>query len=329
MQQEEVIIVGAGPCGMAAAIALQDRGINPLLIEKGNVVNSLYKFPTHQTFFSSSDNLEIGDIAFITEKQRPVRNEALVYYREVAKRKALRIQSFEEVTKIEKKDKGFLLNTEANHNEKKQYKAKFVIIATGYYDQPNRLNVPGEDLPKVSHYFKEAHPYYNKDVLIIGGKNSAVDAAIELHKAGANVTVLYRGKEYSSSVKPWILPGFDSLVRKDEIEMVFNANVKEITENAVFYEVDGVERRIDNEFVFAMIGYQPDIKFLHDAGVETDPVSGTPAYDEDTYETNIQGIYVAGVVAAGFNNNAIFIENGRFHGEAIARSIAAKRTMKV
>ena len=328
MQQEEVIIVGAGPCGMAAAIALQERGINPLLIEKGNVVNSLYEFPTHQTFFSSSDNLEIGDVAFITEKQRPVRNEALVYYREVAKRKALRVQSFEKVVQIEKTETGFFLHTETNHQEKKQYKANYVVIATGYYDQPNRLNVPGDDLPKVSHYFKEAHPYYNKDVLVIGGKNSAVDAAIELHKAGANVTVLYRGKEYSSSVKPWILPGFDSLVKKDEVSMVFNANVKEITENAVCYEVDGIEKRIDNEFVFAMIGYQPDIKFLHDAGVETDPVNGIPAYDDETYETNIEGIYIAGVVAAGFNNNAIFIENGRFHGEAIARSIMSKRTVK-
>lgn len=183
-------------------------------------------------------------------------------------------------------------------------------------------------MPKVSHYFKEAHPYYNKDVLVIGGKNSAVDAAIELHKAGANVTVLYRGKEYSSSVKPWILPGFDSLVRKDEITMVFNAHIKEITKNAVSYEVNGVEQRISNEFVFAMIGYQPNITFLHDAGIETDPVSGIPAYDEETYETNIRGIYVAGVVAAGFNNNAIFIENGRFHGEAIARSIMENRKMK-
>lgn len=326
MQQEEVIIVGAGPCGMAAAIALQEKGMEPLIIEKGNVVNSLYHYPTHQTFFSSSDNLEIGDVAFITEKQRPVRNEALTYYREVAKRKALRIHSFEKVVKIEKENSHFILNTENDKKEKKQYKAKFVIIATGYYDQPNYLHIPGEDLPKVTHYFKEAHPYFGKNVIVIGGKNSAVDAALELQKAGANVTVLYRGEKYSESIKPWILPGFDSLVRKEKINMVFRANVLKITEDKVFYEVDGEEKEIDNDFVFAMTGYRPNIPFLNQAGIETDPETGVPSYDEETYETNVPNLYIAGVVAAGFDNNSIFIENGRFHGEKIAASIVSKMT---
>lgn len=326
MQQEEVIIVGAGPCGMAAAIALQEKGMEPLIIEKGNVVNSLYHYPTHQTFFSSSDNLEIGDVAFITEKQRPVRNEALTYYREVAKRKALRIHSFEKVVKIEKENSHFILNTENDKKEKKQYKAKFVIIATGYYDQPNYLHIPGEDLPKVTHYFKEAHPYFGKNVVVIGGKNSAVDAALELQKAGANVTVLYRGEKYSESIKPWILPGFDSLVRKEKINMVFRANVLKITEYKVFYEVDGEEKEIDNDFVFAMTGYRPNIPFLNQAGIETDPETGVPSYDEETYETNVPNLYIAGVVAAGFDNNSIFIENGRFHGGKIAASIISKMT---
>lgn len=326
MQQEEVIIVGAGPCGMAAAIALQEKGMEPLIIEKGNVVNSLYHYPTHQTFFSSSDNLEIGDVAFITEKQRPVRNEALTYYREVAKRKALRIHSFEKVVKIEKENSHFILNTENDKKEKKQYKAKFVIIATGYYDQPNYLHIPGEDLPKVTHYFKEAHPYFGKNVVVIGGKNSAVDAALELQKAGANVTVLYRGGKYSESIKPWILPGFDSLVRKEKINMVFRANVLKITEDKVFYEVDGEEKEIDNDFVFAMTGYRPNIPFLNQAGIETDPETGVPSYDEETYETNVPNLYIAGVVAAGFDNNSIFIENGRFHGGKIAASIISKMT---
>lgn len=326
MQQEEVIIVGAGPCGMAAAIALQEKGMEPLIIEKGNVVNSLYHYPTHQTFFSSSDNLEIGDVAFITEKQRPVRNEALTYYREVAKRKALRIHSFEKVVKIEKENSHFILNTENDKKEKKQYKAKFVIIATGYYDQPNYLHIPGEDLPKVTHYFKEAHPYFGKNVVVIGGKNSAVDAALELQKAGANVTVLYRGGKYSESIKPWILPGFDSLVRKEKINMVFRANVLKITEYKVFYEVDGEEKEIDNDFVFAMTGYRPNIPFLNQAGIETDPETGVPSYDEETYETNVPNLYIAGVVAAGFDNNSIFIENGRFHGGKIAASIISKMT---
>ncbi|MCM3738840.1 YpdA family putative bacillithiol disulfide reductase [Oceanobacillus luteolus] len=329
MQQEEVIIVGAGPCGMAAAIALQEKGINPLIIEKENIVNSLYRFPTHQTFFSSSDKLEIGNVAFITEKQRPVRNEALTYYREVAKRKELRIHSFEEVIHIEKDNKGFTVQTENRNQATKEYKAKFVIIATGYYDQPNWMGIPGEELSKVSHYFKEAHPYYDKNVVVIGGKNSAVDAALELHKAGAHVTVMYRGDKYSKSVKPWILPGFDSLVQKGEISMIFNAHVTEITEQEVYYHVAGVEDKIPNDYVFAMTGYQPDIKFLNQVGVHTDEQTGIPMYDDETYETNVPGLYIAGVVAAGFNNNAIFIENGRFHGEAIAESIAALHSSKV
>lgn len=324
MQQEDVIIVGAGPCGMAAAIELQEKGINPLIIEKDNIVNTLYHFPTHQTFFSSSDNLEIGEVAFITEKQRPVRNEALTYYREVAKRKELRIHSFEEVVDVKKEDNEFIIHTETKQQHNRTYKATYVIIATGYYDQPNKLHVPGEELPKVTHYFKEAHPYYDKHVVVIGGKNSAVDAALELHKAGAHLTVLYRGDSYSPSIKPWILPGFDSLVRKEKITLQFNANVTKITDDAVFYQVDGVEKEIQNDFVFAMIGYQPDIPFLHKIGIDTNPTTGIPNVDERTYETNIPGLYIAGVVVSGYNNNTIFIENGRFHGEAITKSIISK-----
>lgn len=322
--QEEVIIIGAGPCGMAAAISLQQYGINPLIIEKENIVNSLYRFPTHQTFFSSSEKLEIGDVAFITEKQRPVRNEALTYYREVARRKDLRINAFEAVTSVNKSEENFELTTVDGQMNEKKYHAKQVIVATGYYDQPNQLNVPGENLAKVSNYFKEAHPYYNKDVVIIGGKNSAVDAALELHKAGANVTVLYRGSDYSKSIKPWILPSFDSLAKKDLIKVVFNAEVSDITEESVTYQVSGEQVTIENDFVFAMIGYQPNIPFLHDMGIETDETTGVPIFDEKTYESNVENVYLAGVVTAGFNNNAIFIENGRFHGDIIAKDISKK-----
>lgn len=324
MQQEKVIIIGAGPCGMAAAIALQEQGINPLIIEKDNIVNTLYEFPTHQTFFSSSDKLEIGDVAFITEKQRPVRNEALTYYREVAKRKDLRINAFEKAEQVTKLDSSFEIITVNRQNAQKKYSAQFVIMATGYYDQPNNLHVPGDDLSKVLHYFKEAHPYYNKNVVIIGGKNSAVDAALELHKAGAKVTVLYRGDSYSTSIKPWILPGFDSLAKKEMINLVFQANVTKIIDDAVYYDVDGKEKKIQNDFVFAMIGYQPDIPFLHELGIKTDSITGIPHFNEETYESNIKDVYLAGVVTAGFNNNSIFIENGRFHGNIIANDIRTK-----
>lgn len=324
MQQEEIIIIGGGPCGLSCALALQKHGINPLIIEKGNIVNTIYNYPTHQMFFSSSEKLEIGDVAFITEKKKPVRNEALVYYRAVADRKNLRIHPFEKVTSIRKQADNFEVHaTDFSGNEKK-YRADQIIIATGYYDQPNYLNIPGEELPKVMHYFKEAHPYYNQDVVIIGGKNSAIDAALELHKAGANITVLYRGAAYSESIKPWILPEFDMLVKNETIKLEFNAAVTKITGDEVEYDVSGISYRINNNFIFAMTGYQPDIPFLENIGIEIKEENGSPSYNEETYETNILGIYVAGVVTAGYNNNRIFIENGRFHGEKIADSIMKK-----
>ncbi|MCM3566764.1 YpdA family putative bacillithiol disulfide reductase [Neobacillus mesonae] len=304
---------------MAAAIALQDMGKKPLIIEKGNVVNSIYKYPTHQTFFSTSEKLEIGDMPFVTDTYKPKRNQALVYYREVAKRKNLRINAFEEVLKVEKLSQGFTIQT-----SKDTYHSRYIVIATGYYDNPNYMNVPGENLPKVFHYFKEAHPYFDKDVCVIGGKNSSVDAAIELVKAGARVTVLYRGKEYSPSIKPWILPEFESLVRNGIVQMHFNTNVKEITEDKVIFIKDEEELEIQNDFVFAMTGYHPDHQLLQSIGVSIDEETGRPMINAETMETNIKNVYIAGVIAAGNNANEIFIENGRFHGSLIANDILEK-----
>jgi thioredoxin reductase (NADPH) len=316
LQLEDIIIVGGGPCGLAAAIAFKEIGLNPLIIEKGNVVNAIYHYPTHQTFFSTSEKLEIGDVPFITESYKPKRNQALVYYRDVVKRKQLRINSFEKVSKVLEEENGFQVVT-----NKQTYQTQFVVIATGYYDHPNYMKVPGEDLPKVSHYFKEAHPYFDKDVCVIGGKNSSVDAALELVKAGARVSVLYRGKEYSSSIKPWILPEFEALVRNDTITMEFNSDIIEITNDQVRYKKDGEEKTIYNDFVFAMTGYRPDHQFLKNMGINIDEETGRPLFDPETMETNIEGIYIAGVIAAGNNANEIFIENGRFHGGLIAQSI--------
>lgn len=319
MQIEDVIIVGGGPCGMAAAISLKEIGKDPLIIEKGNVVDAIYHYPTHQTFFSTSEKLEIGGVPFITENYKPKRNQALVYYREVAKRKELRVNAYEKVTKVSSEGNFFTVETDKN-----TFRSKYVVIATGYYNQPNLLAVPGETLPKVFHYFKEAHPYFDKDVCVIGGKNSSVDAAIELVKAGARVTVLYRGSEYSPSIKPWILPEFESLVRNGIIRMEFNSTVKEIMNHQVIFVKEGKENIIPNDFVFAMIGYHPDHGFLKTMGIKIDEQSGRPLYDPDSMETNVSRIYVAGVIAAGNNANEIFIENGRFHGEQIARSILEK-----
>ncbi|MBS2969438.1 YpdA family putative bacillithiol disulfide reductase [Metabacillus sp. KIGAM252] len=317
MRNEKALIVGGGPCGLAAAIALKDIGIDPLVIEKGNIVNAIYHYPTHQTFFSSSEKLEIGDVAFITENRKPVRNQALAYYRSVVKRKNIRVQPFEKVERVEKMENGSF----AVETSKERYRADHVIIATGYYDHPNYMNIPGENLPKVFHYFTEGHPYFDQDVTVIGGKNSSVDAALELVKAGARVTVLYRGDVYSKSVKPWILPEFEALVRNGAITMEFGACATEITENEIIYTVGTEIKRIKNDFVFAMTGYHPDHQFLKNMGIEVDEESGRPIYSPETMETNIEGLYIAGVLAAGNNANEIFIENGRFHGGLIAENI--------
>lgn len=320
MKTEEIIIVGGGPCGLAAAIALRKKGKDPLIIEKGNIVNAIYNYPTHQTFFSSSEKLAIGDVPFITENHKPKRNQALVYYREVVKREALRINKYEKVTGIEKMGESrFNVKT-----EKQEYTAGNVIIATGYYDTPNFMGIPGEDLPKVSHYFKEAHPFFDMDVAVIGGKNSSVDAAIELVKAGARVTVLYRGAEYSPSIKPWVLPEFEALVKTGMVNMVFNARVEEITLESVNYEQGGSTKKLKNDHVFAMTGYRPDHAFLEKMGVRIEEETGRPYFDPETMETNVPGIYIAGVIAAGNNANEIFIENGRFHGGQIAEAISSR-----
>ena len=316
MQVVDAIIVGGGPCGLSAAIELQNIGLKPIVIEKGNVVNAIYHYPTHQTFFSTSEKLAIGDVPFIIEGRKPKRNQALVYYREVVKAKQLQVNRFEKVLSVEKKDQNFIVQS-----DKSTYETKYVIIATGYYDQPNMMNIPGEDLPKVYHYFKEAHPFFDTDVCIVGGKNSAIDAALELQKAGARVTVVYRGSEYSSSIKPWILPEFDSLVRHGEILMHFNSTLDEIREDEVVITVDGNQKTIKNDFVFAMTGYHPDHSFIQKMGVEIDEESGRPTFNADTMETNVENLFIAGVIAAGNNANEIFIENGRFHGRQIAEQI--------
>lgn len=320
--KENIIIIGAGPCGLAAAISLQNKGFTPLLIEKGNVVQAISNYPTHQTFFSTPEKLEIGDIPFTIAERKPKRSQALAYYREVAKRRELRINSYEEVISVNRTVNGhFNVQTRSKHHGKRLYEASYVIVATGYYDHPNLMQVPGEELDKVLHYFKEAHPYFDQNVAVIGGKNSAVDAALELEQAGAHVTVLYRGQAISSSVKPWILPEFESLVRHGKIDLHLEAEVKEITPQSLIFRVGEESKKINNDFVFAMTGYHPDHNFITQMGVRLDQVSGRPIVNEKTMETTIPNIFIAGVIAAGNNANEIFIENGRFHGELIANEI--------
>lgn len=320
MNSVDVIIIGGGPCGLSAAIEVQKIGLSAVVIEKGNIVHSLYNYPTHQTFFSSSSKLSIGDIPFITAIDKPKRNDALVYYRTVAQLENLQINSHERAEDVQRQGEQYIVKT-----DKAVYKAKYVVVATGYYDQPNRLNVKGEELPNVYHYFKEAHPYFNKNVVVIGGKNSAIDAALELQRAGAHVSVIYRKDSYSTSIKPWILPGFDSLVRNGQIQMYFDACVTEITEDAVTVNQQGKTFELPSDYVFAMIGYHPDHAFLRKIGIQVDEESGRPIFNDQTMETNMENLFIAGVIAAGNEANEIFIENGRFHGGMIAQAINQKK----
>ncbi|MFX3673966.1 MAG: YpdA family putative bacillithiol disulfide reductase [Paenisporosarcina sp.] len=323
MHKVDAIVIGGGPCGLAAAISLQEVGLMPIVIEKGNIVEAIYKYPTHQTFFSTSEKLAIGNVPFIIEQRKPKRNQALVYYREVVKLKKLRVHRFENVIRVEKLQESFIV-----HTSKNMYETNYVVIATGYYDHPNELNVPGHDLEKVNHYFKEGHPYFEMDVVVIGGKNSAIDAALELNKAGAKVTVVYRGNEYSPSIKPWVLPEFEGLVRTGEIQMLFESHVEEIMETEICIRHKDKIFKQKNDFVFAMIGYHPDHQFLRQMGIQIDEETGRPIIDEQTMESNVEGVFIAGVLAAGNNANEIFIENGRFHGEQIAQAIAKKEQLK-
>ncbi len=321
---EDVLIVGAGPCGLAAAIACKRAGLNPINIEKGSLVHSIYRYPTYMIFHSTAELLEIGGIPFSTPNEKPTRQEALQYYRLAAKREGLRINSFETVTETQKTDKGFHVTTVDRFGETHTYDTKNLIIATGYFDNPNRLNVPGEDLAKVSSFYKEAHPYAGLRVAIVGGNNSAVDAAMELERAGAEVTVICRRTELSDKVKAWTRPVFESLINKGRIRMMFGSVVDSIEERLIRVKTGEEVVELENDHVFALIGYRPDRSFLQSLGVEIDPETGSPQHHPETMETNVPGLYIAGVIAAGHRANAIFIENGRFHGEGIARHITSR-----
>ncbi len=322
---EKAIVIGAGPCGLATAAALQDRGIEPLVIEKGCIVQSVYEYPTFMQFHSTPDLLEIGGVPFVTPNDKPSRREGLEYYSTVVRRRGIRVRTYEEVKQVSKRDDGtFAVHTEDRHGIQACYETANIIVATGYFDWPNYLGVYGEDLPKVSHVFREAHPYVGRKVAIIGGRNSAVDAALELYRAGADVTVVYRGEELTENVKSWVKPLFLSRVEKDKIHMYWKTKLLEIKPNSIVVSRDGTREELPNDDVLVLTGFRPDRSFLQSMGVQTDLETGQPAYDSETMETNVQGVYIAGVVAAGSRANVIYIENGRFHGEQVASAIAAK-----
>ena len=322
----DVLVIGAGPTGLACAIEVQKAGFSVALVDKGCVCNSLFHYPSHMTFFTTPELLEIGGIPFPSPNPKPTRNEALQYYRLVAAHYKLDVRQYERVERVAGENGGFTVHTEDRFGRLSALRARKLIISTGYYDLPNLMGIPGEKLSKVFHYYNDPHPYFDTDVVVIGGKNSAAIAALELWRSGARVTLVHRHDGMHRHVKYWIKPDIENRIKNGEIQACFNSDVLEITQDAVILKTPHGTETIKNDFVFAMTGYHPDFSFLESMGVRFEGPDMLPVCNAETLESNVPGIFLAGVIVAGSRTNEIFIENGRFHGGQIARALVGNRT---
>lgn len=324
-EMHDVLVIGAGPTGLACAIDAQNVGCSVVLVDKGCLTNSLFHYPANMTFFTTPELLEIGNIPFPSPNQKPTRSEALEYYRKVAAHYELDVRQYERVLSVDGSDGAFIVRTEDRFGRPIEHRARKIIVSTGYYDLPNYLNVPGEDLPKVAHYYNEPHPFFDRDVVVVGGKNSAAIAALELYRHGARVTLVHRGVELHRHIKYWIKPDIENRIKNREITALFSTTIERITEDTVVLRTPEGEKTIPNQQVFALTGYRPDFTFIESLGITLDPNnSRCPVCNRETLESNVPGMYVAGVVVAGERTNEIFIENGRFHGALIAKDLAEK-----
>lgn len=315
----DVLIIGAGPIGIACALEAKKNNLNYVAVEKGTLVNSLYHYPSNMTFFSTSEKLEIDEIPFISKNPKPSKQEALEYYRRVATSKKLNINLFEEVIDVQQnEDQSYQIST-----NKTAYQAKNIIVSTGFYDIPNRLNIPGEDLPKVSHYYNDPHFYSMQKLIVVGASNSSVDAALETYRKGAEVTMIVRGEQIGERVKYWVRPDIINRIKEGSIKAYFNAELTQVHENTVeFKDENGEIQSLENDFVLALTGYRPNFKFLEKLGVAiADKEKNIPVYNEETMETNQKGIYLAGVICGGLETHKWFIENSIIHAERIIKAI--------
>jgi len=320
----DLLVVGAGPTGLACAIEAQKAGRRVGLVDKGCICNSLFHYPSHMTFFTTPELLEIGGIPFPSPNPKPTRNEALQYYRQVAAYFRLDIRQYHRVERVTGADGAFIVHTADRFGRPGTLHARKLAIATGYYDLPNYLNIPGESLSKVHHYYFDPHPFSGMDVVVIGGKNSAAIAALELWRSGARVTLVHRSAEMHRHVKYWIKPDIENRIKNGEVKAYFNSHVVEITPDTVVISTPNGLAAIKNDFVFAMTGYHPDFTFLENLGVRLEGPDKLPVSNPETLESNVPGIYLAGVIVAGSRTNEIFIENGRFHGLQIAKALVAQ-----
>jgi thioredoxin reductase (NADPH) len=332
MLVRDLVIVGAGPAGLSTAIAARQRGLDYLVLEKGVLVNSIYHFPTQMVFFTTPELLEIGGLPLVSPYDKPTRVEALRYYRRVADTFGLSVALGEEVVAVDREPQpgggpAFRLETRAGGGEQRTHLARALVLAIGYYDHPNLLGVPGESLPHVSHYYRDAHACYRQRVVVVGGKNSAAETSLELHRAGASVTLVHRRPRLGDSIKYWVKPDLENRIAEGSIAARFETEVVEIRPDAVVVRPvsGGATESIPADAVFLMTGYHADSELLRRAGVELDARTGVPVYDAATFETNVANLFVAGGVVAGKDTAPIFIENGRFHGEAIVRTLADRK----
>ena len=325
----DIAIVGAGPCGLAVGAAARKAGLRAVLFDKGPLCASLVGYPPFTTFFSTAEKLEVEGLPFVSNANNSTRREALTYYRGVARYFELSVRQYEAVERVERKGRGFTIHTrQRDASARATREARAVAVATGGFHEPNLLGVPGENLPKVSHYYREAHPYWNENVVIVGGGNSAVEAGLELFRVGARVTLVHFGEGLDAGVKPWLLPDIRNRVENGEIAVRWRTRVAEIRPGSVVLRQEGEAGpdEIQNDWVLALTGWKPDHSLLLSAGVPVEPETGVPEHDPETMETPVPGIFIAGVLAAGYDANKIFIENGRFHGGRIVERIRARST---
>jgi thioredoxin reductase (NADPH) len=317
METYDIICIGAGPTGLATAIEAKRAGMRPLVIDKACLCNSIFHYPVNMVFFTTPELLEIGDLPLVCSADKPTRIEALKYYRKAAEHYGLEMRLYERVLRVDGRDGGFTVFTTTEKGGEQKYLGKKIALATGYYDLPNKLGVPGEDLPHISHYYSEPYEYWNQDVVVIGGKNSAAEAALDLYRNGARVTIVHRNKDLGATIKYWVRPDIENRIKAGQVKAFFETRVKQITREAVLIENGAGEKDLPARQVFALTGYHPDYRFIESLGVRLDPESRKPALNPTTLESNVPGIHLAGVVTGGRHTGEIFIENGRFHGKQI------------
>lgn len=321
MPSYDIICIGAGPTGLATAIEATRAGMKPLVIDKGCLCNSIYHYPVNMVFFTTPELLEIGDLPLVCAAEKPTRVEALKYYRKAAEHYSVEVRLYERVMRVEGSVGNFMVVTKNEFGVEGKYKTEKIAVATGYYDLPNKLGVPGEELPHVSHYYTEPHELWNQDVVVIGGKNSAAEAALDLFRSGARVTLVHRGKELGAKIKYWVKPDIENRIKAEQIKALFEARVEEITKETVVVDEHGRSKRLPAKRVFALTGYHPDYGFIESLGVKLDAETRKPTLNPKTLESNVPGIHLAGVVIGGRHTSEIFIENGRFHGKQIIEAL--------